>query len=88
MQANPEKFKAIGVVKMNHDMNLTIKVSNTQIYCEDVVKLIFHTFILSNFNYCPLAWHFCSLSNSKKLETIQEHALRSVYADLNILAKS
>ena len=84
-------------------MNLTIKVCNTQIKCEDVVKLlgvdidhqlnydqhisnlcrqtgqqlnvlkrmssfssrfkkitIFHTFILSNFNYCPLAWHFCS----------------------------
>ena len=37
---------------------------------------IFHTFILSNFNYCPLAWHFCSESNSKKLEKIQERALR------------
>jgi hypothetical protein len=21
---------------------------------------IFHTFILSNFNFCPLAWHFCT----------------------------
>ena len=42
---------------------------------------IFHTFILSNFNYCPLAWHFCSKSNSKKLEKIQERALRFVYDD-------
>ena len=42
---------------------------------------IFHTFILSNFNYCPLAWHFCSESNSKKLEKIQERALRFVYDD-------
>ena len=91
-------------------MNLTIKVSDTQINCKDVVKLlgvdidyqlnfdqhisnlcrkagqqlnvlkrlspflsrlnkltIFHTFKLSNFNYCPLAWHFCSESNSKKI---------------------
>ena len=42
---------------------------------------IFHTFILSNFNYCPLTWHFCSESNSKKLEKIQERALRFVYDD-------
>ena len=124
IQANPEKFQAIGVGKRTHDMNLTIKVSDTQINCEDVVKLlgvdidyqlnfdhhisnlcrkagqqlnvlmrlspflsrlnkltIFHTFILSNFNYCPLAWHFCSESNSKKLEKIQERALRFVYDD-------
>ena len=123
-QANPEKFQAIGVGKRTHDMNLTIKVSGTQINCEDVVKLhgvdidyqlnfyqhignlcrkagqqlnvlkrlsrflsrlnkltIFHTFILSNFNYCPLAWHFCSESNSKKLEKNQERALRFVYDD-------
>ena len=44
---------------------------------------IFHTFIhvLSNFNHCPLAWHFCSESNSKKLEKTQERALRFVYDD-------
>ena len=40
MQANPENFKAIGVGKRTHDMNLTIKVSDTQINCEDVVKLL------------------------------------------------
>ena len=22
--------------------------------------MIYHTFILSNFNYCPIIWHFCS----------------------------
>ena len=102
-------------------MNLTIKVSDTQINCEDVVKLlgvdidyqlnfdqhisnlcrkagqqlnvlerlcpflsrlnkltIFHTFILSNSNYCPLAWHFCSEINSKKLEKIQERAYENI----------
>jgi hypothetical protein len=40
---------------------------------------IFHTFILSNFNLCPLAWHFCTNKNSKKLEKVQERALRFVY---------
>ena len=34
------KFQAIGVGKRTHDMNLTIIVSDTQINCEDVVKLL------------------------------------------------
>jgi hypothetical protein len=32
---------------------------------------IFHSFILSNFNFCPLAWHFCSKANIIKLDKIQ-----------------
>jgi hypothetical protein len=44
---------------------------------------IFHTFILSKFNFCPLAWHFCTNKNSKKLEKVQERALRFVYEDYN-----
>ena len=42
---------------------------------------IFHSFILSNFNFCPLAWHFCSKANAIKLEKIQERALRFIYED-------
>ena len=40
-------------------------------------------FILSNFNFCPLAWHFCTEKNSKMLEKVQERALRFVYEDYN-----
>jgi hypothetical protein len=42
---------------------------------------IFHTYVLSNFNFCPLSWHFCSETNTKKIEKIQERALRFVYQD-------
>jgi hypothetical protein len=42
---------------------------------------IFHTFVLSNFNFCPLSGHFCSETNTKKIEKIQERALRFVYQD-------
>ena len=42
---------------------------------------IFHTFILSHFNFCPLAWHFCNSGNTKKLEKVQERALRFIYSD-------
>ena len=33
MQANPEAFQAIGVERRTHDMNPTIKKSDTQINC-------------------------------------------------------
>ena len=31
---------------------------------------IFYTFILSNFNFCPLAWHFCTDKNTNKIEKV------------------
>jgi hypothetical protein len=42
---------------------------------------IFHSFILSNFNFCPLTWHFCTEANTRKIEKLQERALRFVYED-------
>ena len=42
---------------------------------------IYKSFIMSNFNYCPLIWHFCSKANTNKLEKIQERALRFIYND-------
>ena len=35
-------------------------------------------FTYSNFNYCSLAWHFCSFQSSKKIESIQKCYLRLV----------
>ena len=35
---------------------------------------IFKSFITSNFNYCPLIWHFCNQSSTKNFEKIKrEH---------------
>jgi hypothetical protein len=35
-------------------------------YLNKLDKLtIYHSFILSNFNFCPLSWHFCSEANAK-----------------------
>ena len=39
------------------------------------------SFIFSNFNYCRLVWHFCSIALSKKTEKIQERAFRLLYHD-------
>ncbi len=45
--------------------------------------LIFNAFVVSNFMYCPLVWHICSVSDSKKVEKIQERALCYVQSDFN-----
>ena len=42
---------------------------------------IYTSFISSNFSYCPLAWHFCSITNTNKLEKVQERALRFINND-------
>ena len=44
-------------------------------------KVIYQSFILSAFNFCPVIWHFCSESNNKKLEKLNLRALRHVYRD-------
>ena len=44
-------------------------------------ELVYNTFILSNFNYCPMVWHFCGKVSSKKIERIQERALRFMLND-------
>ena len=42
---------------------------------------IFRASIMSHFNYCPLVWHFCGATNTKKLERIQFRAIRCVLLD-------
>ena len=41
--------------------------------------LLYKSFVLSNFNYCPAVWHFCGSVNALKLEKIQFRALKFVY---------
>ena len=42
---------------------------------------IFDTFVRSNFNYCTVVYHFCGVSNDKKLEKVYERAIRIVHND-------
>ena len=40
---------------------------------------IFYSFIVAQFEYCTVVWHFCSRENFKNLECIQKYALHYVY---------
>ena len=42
---------------------------------------VYRSFVSSNFNYCPVSWIFCGARNARKLERLQERALRFVFND-------
>ncbi len=45
--------------------------------------MIFNAFVVSNLLYCPLVWRMCCVSYCKKIEKIQERALRYLLNDFN-----
>ena len=46
--------------------------------------LLYKSFIAPHLTYCHIIWHFCKSSDSRKLERVQERALRAVYKSLAI----
>ena len=44
-------------------------------------EAIINSFILSNFNYCPLVWHFSSCESIRKIEKIQKRCLAIILND-------
>ena len=73
----------------NHVSNIRIKGGRNLNALKRVAKslpvnvklLLYKTYILCHFNFCPLVWHFCSKSHTDKLESLQLRALRFVFAD-------
>ena len=44
-------------------------------------KFLYHTFIMSNFNYCPLIWMFCGKTQNKEIDGVHKKALRILLDD-------
>lgn len=45
------------------------------------LEVMLNSFIYSNFNYCPLVWHFSSNKSLEKIEKIHQRCLRLVLND-------
>jgi hypothetical protein len=89
--------KLLGVTldeNLNFDLHISHLVSKAsrQLNClkriayhfdPSLKLLLYKTFILSTFNYCPAVWHLCGLTNTKKLEKVQWRALKFIYNDYN-----
>ena len=48
---------------------------------KDCLMKLFHAFIIFNFSYCAIVWHFCSKSSTIKMEKMRKAALRVVFND-------
>ena len=96
MTINPEEsVKLLGVLfdcKLSfntHVNNLCKKASKqinvmkrfSKILSEKHKLAIFQSFLLSNFDYCPIIWNFCSKAKARLIEKMQERGLRYVYND-------
>ena len=46
-------------------------------------EILLNSFVYSNFNYCPLVWHFCSSESLNKIEKIQEREHRLLHNDFS-----
>ncbi len=47
---------------------------------EDKTQM-YRAFMLANFNYCPIVWHYCDISMMRKMEKVHERALRYLLND-------
>ena len=45
------------------------------------MEILINSFIYSNFNYCPLVWHFSSCKSTATIEKIHKRCLRMIVAD-------
>ena len=63
--------------KASNQLNAIGRIQQYMRFKDNLVLL--NSFVLSNFNYCPLVWHFCSSKSLKKIEKVQERALRILY---------
>ena len=45
--------------------------------------VLYNSFIMSNFNYCPVIWMHCGKTSNEKVNKIQKRALQAIYGDFN-----
>ena len=79
-------------LSFNNQIDSLIKRASRQLNClirfsrtlhSNVKLLLYKSFIMSNFNFCPVVWHHCGAVNSTKLEKLQFRALKFIYRDFN-----
>ena len=67
------------VMKASRQINVLCRFS--RILNEACKLRILDAFVMSNLNYCNLAYHHCKLGDARKLEMLLRRALKFVYLD-------
>jgi hypothetical protein len=65
--------------KGNQKLHALARIS--KFLSKDKLKILMKTFIISQFNYCPLTWMFHNRTLNNKINRLHERALRLVYVD-------
>ena len=90
-----QSVKLLGIhldndLNFSKHVNFLIRKASRQLNClkriafrldQKVKLLLYKSFVLSNFSYCPVVWHACGAINTKKLEKVQHRALKFVFDD-------
>ena len=89
------KGKLLGItfdnnINMNDHIKLVCKKASSKLYAlariskyldEHKRKLLMKSFIISQFNYCPLIWMYCQRKSNNLINRIHERALRIAFVD-------
>ena len=57
-------------------LNAICRLNKAKVLTKQAKKILLESFVTSCFNYCPLVWHFCANKSTKRMEKVQERALR------------
>ena len=68
-------------IKASRQINVLMRLKRNLDFSTKL--LVYKSFILCHFNYCPLVWHECGADNTRKLERLQYRALRFVFNEYN-----
>ena len=71
---NFDKHVSAICAKASRQLNALSRIKRNFTYKQRI--RIYETFILSNFNFSPLVWHFCSVASTRNMEKIQKRALK------------
>ena len=53
-------------------------------YLDSTQKLmLYNSFIMSSFYYCPVIWMFCGKTTNDKVNSVQQRALQALYNEFN-----
>ena len=95
--SNTRFEKPLGVtfdnqLNFNHHISKICKTASNKLHAlarvshymdEDKRRILFNSYFLSQFNYCPFIWMNHNKSISKKINNLHERALRLIHCDHN-----
>ena len=80
-------------LNFNHHISKICKTASNKLHAlarvshymdEDKRRILFNSYFLSQFNYCPLIWMNYNKLKSKKINNLHERALRLIHCDHSI----